>query len=664
MLDSWTTSTELYTLALDAKGFAESRQNIYLETTMAKMRQFQSTIDSMWQNTLSSNGMNNFLSVVTTLAEGFSFLAQKVGLLPLILTTVAVAFSVFKGKMITTTLIHALSTSVVNLGNTLGRMSIIANISGSNMTALKWGVTSLGVAFKGTAFAAGLMNAALTLGLSFGIMKAVSYFSDLSRKTEIQKEEFENLTMSISQLKKETSELPSLISSYEKLYDKLGKTTEEKEELANATARLSSLFGDSVIQLDSEGKAIEVDIEYVKQLTQAKKDLLTVQQQELASKFNSMGKDQYDEILTKQKRIKEINAEIAENDSKVVSLKDYNDPITGYINEKRIKGIQEATAELASERTKLTGESNEIQQDLAKEAYAFDQSTESANKLSQSLINNLSKATFDSGKGFNDLLSVMSVFGKSDVSEVFKRISEDISKGTTTEKATKDIKDMESALNKYGVNANIVTKVIKYFNDAIKLDNAPKATKQMTDVAKAIESVSESTESYLSDSKDLASTVAKMNDGHKMTTEELFKLIKAHPELTSAMTKVNGLYTIEKSAIEKVMEAKNKAFKTKLEQDAKELESSKGLLAKKLSFFKDEVGGIISVAEAKKKNNELYNDNYADSQSVKRANANDLIIQDMKRIEDSLAGIEVSKQITPKDLIASANPDLNKTSKE
>jgi len=191
-----------------------------------------------------------------------------------------------------------------------------------------------------------------------------------------------------------------------------------------------------------------------------------------------------------------------------------------------------------------------------------------------------------------------------------------------------------------------------------------KVNNSILNISKTLDDVNESTEKYLDNTKDLASTVAKMNDGHKLTTEELYKLIKAHPELTSAMTKVNGLYTIEKSAIEKVMEANDKAFKEKLDQNAKELESSKGLLAKKLSFFKDEVGGIISVAEAKKKNNELYNDNYADSQSVKRANANDLIIQDMKRIEDALKGIEVSKQITPKDLIASANPDLNKTSKE
>jgi len=43
---------------------------------------------------------------------------------------------------------------------------------------------------------------------------------------------------------------------------------------------------------------------------------------------------------------------------------------------------------------------------------------------------------------------------------------------------------------------------------------------------------------------------------------------------------------------------------------------------------------------------------------------NSSILDEMQAIENALKGIEVSKQITPKDLIASANPDLNKTSKE
>jgi len=536
MLDSWTTSTDLYTKALDANGFANERHGIYLESNKAKMEQFKVTMDTMWQNTLSSQGMNSLLSGVTSLAEGFSFFATKVGLLPVLLTTVALVFSMFKGKMVTTTLVTALATSFGNLGNILGRLPQMIALNGSLMGGLRGAVGMLGVAFNGAAISAGLMNAALTLGLSFAIMKAVSYFSNLSHKSEEQKQAFNDLTQSIFQLKQETSELPSLISSYEELFDKIGKTTEEKEELATTTAKLSTLFENSVIQLDSEGKAIEVDIEYVKQLTQAKKDLLIVQQQELASKFESMGKDQYDEILTKQTRIKEINAEITKQNDKIANLESYDnanpDDVIGItIDNKRIESYKKTLAELYTEKAKLTGESSEIQQELSKEAYAFDQSRESANKLSQSLINNLSKATFDSEKGFSDLASVMDVFSKSDVSEVFKRISEDIAKGTTSEKAKEDIKDMESALNKYGVEADIVTKIIKYFNNAIKLENAPKIIKEVNDMEESIKSFQETMSKSASTITEIQSALDEYTESGSFSLDTLVKLAEKHKSL-------------------------------------------------------------------------------------------------------------------------------------
>ena len=228
---------------------------------------------------------------------------------------------------------------------------------------------------------------------------------------------------------------------------------------------------------------------------------------------------------------------------------------------------------------------------------------------------------------------------------------------------SKSVKDLFDAILKD--NPNMDKNIISAFvNGLIVLGNvAPPAKQQITDVAKAIESVSESTESYLSDSKDLASTIAKMNDGHKLTTEELYKLLKAHPELASAMTKVNGLYTIEKSAIEKVMEAKNKAHKESLDQKKKELDESRKLLLAKLGFNKAEIESGIFLARAK--NNLIIGTDSRDAgANASKNDSNQPAIDALQQIENAIKEIDVSSQITPKDLIASANPDLNKTSKE
>ena len=707
------------TAAENSEGVTMQKQAIYAESLGASVARLTAAWEKFYLNSINTGTWKNMVEGLTVVISGFANFADIMGGIPTVLTTVVLATSLFSAKfqgfmsrsfMIAPML--AFRTSVMEtavimrqfsgyantwrtnpfvVGFQMAKISVLDYIASIRLATVQqnamgrtgW-ASALGVAISGAGnamrsfatsavaarVAMSAFQAVATLGLSVAIMLVISKVMSLAdswlHADEKAKEAFDTLSKSIQALKQETSELPNLISSYEQLFDKVGKTTEEKEELSNATAKLASLFEDSVIRINDEGKAIEVDIEYVKQLTQAKKDLLIAQQQELSSKFNSMGKDQYDQILEKQNRIKEINDEISEKDNKVISYQNYNninpdDFISKGINNKFIKDYQEDIAELSIERTKLVGESNDIQKILSQEAYAFDQSSDSANKLSNSLINNLARATMDSGKNFNELLSVMEVFRSSDVSEAFKKISEDMTKGATTEKATKDIQALDNALAKHNVNASLTSYIIKMLNDSMKIDNAPEAEEKLTDVANAIQEVNEETESYISDSKDLASTIAKMNDGHKLTTEELYKLIKAHPELQSAMKKVNGLYTIEQNAIKKLMDAKELEHKKSLDQKKEELKASAELLKQKLQLYGQEIGGITSVQQAK----ELVNSqSLADPENRALYSGRQSVLSELQSIEDALKGIDVSSQISAKDLIASANPDLNKKTKD
>jgi len=637
---------ENYQIKLDAAAKARNSENSALDENAKKLDSLSGRLgllkvagEEFSASIINSNALKEMVSSATSLVGIFTKITSTIGGIPTILATAVIALSLFKKQWtalsftnvgvsgasigVGSGIFSELTKNLMNFKTRYASVmaenirinnSLSASLAGvrASTNTVQVGYTALTgrtiaqtIATVGATAATVAFNAALTVGLSLLIMGAVTAFSNLTQKTEKAKEEFENLTMSISQLKKETTELPSLISSYEKLYDKLGKTTEEKEELANATARLSSLFGDSVIQLDSEGKVIQVDIEYVKQLTQAKKDLLITQQQELSSKFNSMGKDQYDEILEKQNRIKEINAEISEKNSKVTNLQNYNDSnpddfISAKVNNKFIKDYQESIAELATERTKLSGESNEIQKTLSQEAYAFDQSTESSNKLSQSLINNLSKATFDSGKGFNDLLSVMGVFSKLDVSEVFKRISEDMTKVTTTEKATEDIKDMESALKKHGVEADIATKIIKYFNDAIKLDNAPKATNSIKGIAISSKDLADSLKDVTSLATDVSKAMEEYNETGKLSASTIVDLVTKYPQLIDQLKVENGQLTLNKEAVQSLLQVRIDGMITSLQESIKftEVEAEN---------TKVRINNLILEAEAIERRNSAYN---------------------------------------------------------
>jgi len=629
------------TSATDANGVALQKQDIYMKSLKAHTSEFVASLQGLYLSMANQDTLKGLVDTGTGIVNVFSNLSSVLGTIPVLLGTAVVGIGLFSSKfregvmgsvghlkVLQMEMVKTNSTSVIGFKGfaTAGLLDNMKNFS-DRLRAIRTqlsidavfagtssNVSRLGTAFQaltgrtigyttamiGARIATIAWQATLTVGLSFAISFIISKIINFTQKTEKAKEAFETLTKSISQLKKETSEIPSLISQYEELFPKLNKTTEEKEKLSTATARLSSLFGDSVIQLDSEGKAIEVDIEYVKQLTQAKKDLLIAQQQELASKFNSMGKDQYDEILEKQTRIKEINAEIAKNDNKVASLKNFDDPITGYINEKRIKGIQEATAELAEERKTLTGESSEIQKTLSQEAHAFDQSSDSANKLSQSLINNLAKATFDSGKGFDELKDTMEVFKNPEISEIFKRISEDMTKGASAEKATKDIHDMSYALVKNNVDLDIASALLKIFKDAMKLDNAPETIANLKDMTVSSKELADSLKDVTSVATDVSKAMEEYNETGKLSASTIVDLVTKYPELIDQLKVENGQLTLNKEAVQGLLDVRINGMITALEAE-------KTFTSNQAEQTKVRISNLIAEAEAIRQRNNALN---------------------------------------------------------
>lgn len=729
LMDNYDKVLDNVNSAENSEGVTMQKQEIYSNSLQASIERLTNAWQGLYLSAINNDTWKTLIKGLTGAINGFTKFADVVGGIPAILTSVVLAGALFSNKFrgfINRSFYFA---PIVNFRNSIYEtIAVMKQFSGyantwrtnpfvvgfqmaktsiatartsitQYITSLRlayaqqlqmgrsaW-LSSLSIGFKGVtdavkAFTASTiasrialsaLQAVATLGISvvFSLIigKVISFADNMINAKEKAKEAIETLSKSVQSLKGELSEIPSLISSYEELFGKIGKTTEEKEELASTTEKLASLFGDAVVGLDAEGKATQIDIEYVKQLTQAKKDLLKAQEEELASKFNTTGKDQYDDILNKQQRINEINKEIekknkALNNAQNYSKEDHNS-VSQFLNNEDIERYQESIAELSAERAKLTSDSNEIQQTLAKEAYAFDQSNDSVNNLSQSLINNLAKATVDSGKGFEDLKNTMKVFNNSEVSQAFSKISEDMTKGVSFDKAKQDIEEFSSALLKNNVDTDIATNLINIFNNALKIDNASKAEEKLLDVDKAIEEITSSTDEYLKNAEDLASTVAKLNDGHKLTVKELYELIKAHPELASALIKENNLLTLNKESIEKVMEANDKAFKEKLDQNKKILEDEEKLLKKKLFFYGQEVGAIKDLVLARQKEQDLFEGSSGDAGiSSAMHSQNQKIFDDLQNIENELKGIEVTRQISPKDLVASSDPDLNKSSKE
>jgi len=639
---------ESYQIKLDAASMARNSENSALEENAKKLDSISGRLgllkvasEEFWASTINSNTIKGMISSVTYLVSTFANLAT-------ILALVATGLAIFKGTQITASIIAWASSSVTLTASlTASTRAFITNRAANagyttQMIASATATRGMSLAMHGLKVAI-LSN---PIGLIIGAITAVVIAIDIFNQK--QEENARKAEETSQKIKQEQDALNGLSEEYTKIIQSGDLTAESKSRLKGIQDELIKTYGAESKNLDL------INGKYKDQIGIIDKLAVKKAKEQLASMGNSgeeaLAKSKEESVTQvsfgSSRKAKEVNSVISSVMGDSVGLTNENKQlyeINGTL-EKRVEILGKLSLALGgiSDKDKFTKE-------LIKEV------SDEFNKLNGELKDN--QTILDKFLPSKNIIEFDEAFG--DVKKQVAGLKDELSKNPNDKGIIKQLQDLHNATSEKNNIEEFRSQIDKLFEGVP--DKAESAINGIIDVKKAVEDVSESTEDYLSDSKDLASTIAKMNDSHKMTTEELYKLIKAHPELASAMTKVNGLYTIEKSAIEKVMEAKNKAHKESLDQKKEELEQSKKLLLAKLSLYGQEVGGITSVEKAK----ELVNSqSLADPENRAEYASRQSILKDLQAIEDALKGVEVSKQITPKDLIASANPDLNKTSKE
>ena len=672
LLNNYSDSLKNYENALNASGTSEQKFAIYQESTGARLERLKASWESFWQSSLDSGVIKGLIDATTILIDTF-------GNLSTIIMSVVTVLALWKGTAITSTIMAwVVSTKTLNIaladnirymiiakGEALGWTTAQVNAAIAT-NGLRLALNGLKVAFLSNPI--GVIAVVLTTAI--GLFDIFS--SRIEATSQKQKQVVDDLIQSINKLKSETKEIPNLISTYEELSKVTLKTTEQKDKLSTATAKLSSLFEGSITGFTAEGQAAELDIAYIKQLTEQKENRLKTQQKSLATTFDKSGTDSLKKLQDDQKEMDSLNKKLESykiNMEKMSSgetpslnrekgIQDYKDMIDGVAKQ---KAILEATIQ-SETATFITG------------AVAVDQLSDSTNKLSKSMQNDLIASLVTTKGSMNDFASATTALESINITKTISDITTHMNEMSKEGKSTTEIQDyLKNSLNgvgeqltKLGVPIPIVIELIKRLNNDFTLPEVQKATEKILGVAKAIEEVDSSTEKYLKNSEDLASTVAKMNEGHKLTTQELYKLIKAHPELIDAITKENGVLSLNKDAIESVMNANDIAFKSKLESDKVELENQKNLLMKKLYLYGQDIKGIKSVAEAKRIVSEQFNSaaSLADPEVRSIYQKNQSVLGDLQAIEDQLKTIGVVSQITPKDLVSASSPSLNKKEKE
>lgn len=107
-------------------------------------------------------------------------------------------------------------------------------------------------------------------------------------------------TQTAIQFKKEGDSAQVLVSRYEELSKKVNKAAEDKNELRSITSTLVSTFGSSVIQINKESGALELNISATKDLIKQKLLLANSKAAEVAAKYNKAVEDE-NSAIEKQK---------------------------------------------------------------------------------------------------------------------------------------------------------------------------------------------------------------------------------------------------------------------------------------------------------------------------------------------------------------------------
>lgn len=647
----------------NSSGSAMAENEIRMSSWETKINQLRNSINNFWNNTIDTNLVKGIIGSVTVLINNFGNLQTILGVIfSMLAINKGVAFLAFlKNLSLHSTLLNS---SLVQTQARLAGLSFAQIGAMSTTNALNFAIKGLWATMIANPI--GLVVTAVTSAiLIFDLVGASA-----ERSAQKQRDAFNELNRSINTMKQEIAEAKNLANEYEKLSGKTSLTTQEKTRLLEVQQKLATLMPDLIVGYDAENRAIIDTSDSVQQAIKDNKELLKTKQDLMADKFQTEASSNFSKLQEDQDK---LNSLLKQKEEYLQGINDINSGKTSQFDSNNNDLLAIYKNNLVGIRNELSELQPLIQQekkDLSELTNAFLQSGDAATSLGEStvkkLIYGLSNLRDEAKVTEEQLVNIFNGLKDSDFAERLNNAKVNLSELSKTEtdatviQATynKTISSLSLYLNELGISAKDTEAILK---DMLILPDALKAREKLFDVAKSIENVNSATEEYLESSKNLASTVAKMNDGHKLTTQELFKLIKEYPQLSEAIINQNGVLTLNREAIETVMQANDDAFKSKLENDRVELENSKALLMAKLYMYGQDIKGMKTVAEARAKEAEAYNTMSGDS-GVKFAihDTNMSTLADLQKIEDQLKVIGVVGQITPKDLVATANPDLNK----
>lgn len=274
LMDTMGKQTELTNIAMNSQGDTLAANEKYLESTAAKMQNFTNAMDTLWQNTISSDAIKKILEIGT----GFVKIADSIGVVNIALGSF-VSYLVLTGRM--NTFFETTLSNVVTEFYALASSSALAKTGVAKYGLAMVGATAKVIGFKVAVVAA---KVALSFALSFAITGIISLLSKFASEFESSAEKIEKFKNNVGELSDELKRAKDLQNSIEENEIALSiagdddeKSAEIKEEILSLQKQLAEVLPETASKFTGEGEAIAENTEKVKGAIEAKEDLIATE---------------------------------------------------------------------------------------------------------------------------------------------------------------------------------------------------------------------------------------------------------------------------------------------------------------------------------------------------------------------------------------------------
>lgn len=595
--------------ALNSYGSAVRENEKYqqsLEARINKMKNAWTELALAMGDAVITDSIIYLTEVLSDVAKLGTLITNNFGVLPVVFGSVATAAALLSKNFRTLTI------AVITLGK---------------------GIHSLGVSARAATAALRSLGAATVVGavfvaIGFALEKLINYYGDLKEKQE--ELEHQNKTI-VDSYTNRRDRINELLKSYEELNSKTSLTAEQEEEYYRITNELGSLLPNLIDHIDEKGrvhlktgKALQREIEYTKELTEATLRLKRTQAIEDFERNKNERDEQIDEIEDLEKRIQK-QREYIDNLKKAKEEQEKLGYQTSYtITDEDIENAQNELSELNLKLVKaknnlhsLSAESSTVLKTLI-DGLAFEEEVNFGDGIRRELfkvIDAIDLTNVKSEELEGKALDIVNAFKQSEsIDEFINKLREMYQQD---EEVIESLDRMQDSLKRQE-NA-LSNGLIPVFNDAgdylfnVK-DVSELVTKGFKDIQTETDDTTGQIERFIITGKkldklfkDVGSEIAELNnviydlnESQSLSSEQVLDLLEKYPDLIDATHKTADGYTIEKDALELLRKQIIQTKVDTLESQSLMTDSTFAELNKRMEYYGIEAEALMNLATAKK----------------------------------------------------------------